>query len=228
MIKKFLIRYFPTIGKYKRFMKACIHVISPTKSSYSQYKEDEFIFNVIKKYDFTNSIYIDIGANHPTDISNTYLFYRNGFNGILIEPNQELAWLNKFFRKRDIVLPYGCGNENILGKFYISKTPVLSSFKQSDSADTWKMSYIPIFRLDSILNPFDVQSVFLLSIDVEGLNFEVLEGSINTLKKVKILCIEADTNENKNIMELTSKLNFQLLKATNCNLIFINKDYLNL
>ena len=57
------------------------------KISYSQLGEDliiEFVFNGIG----INKInYLDIGAHHPIEINNTYLFYLKGSYGVLIEPD---------------------------------------------------------------------------------------------------------------------------------------------
>lgn len=75
-----------------------------------------------------NIDYIDVGANHPTDISNTYLLYRNNYNGYLIEPNPELCNLLKVFRPKDKVLNIGIGPKAQVVPFLISRTPVGSSF----------------------------------------------------------------------------------------------------
>jgi hypothetical protein len=75
MLQKLIANYFPALGKYKRYSVAYFHSFLPTKKTYSQHKEDLFILETLKLYKLDESLYVDIGANHPTDISNTYLLY---------------------------------------------------------------------------------------------------------------------------------------------------------
>jgi hypothetical protein len=57
--------------------------------------------------DLRGGIYVDVGANHPTSISNTFLLYRHGLHGVTIEPNPELSQLHRRFRRRDVVVSVG-------------------------------------------------------------------------------------------------------------------------
>ena len=134
-IRCFLAKYLPWAGKYKRYVVALKDHFGPAKASYSQHGEDKFILKAIRDQglDIAQSIYVDIGANHPTDISNTYLLYRNGFQGVLIEANAQLCELLKCVRKRDVVINVGASDKAGIGQFNISKTPVRSSFLNRDS-----------------------------------------------------------------------------------------------
>ena len=72
-----------------------------TRKSFSQFGEDliiESALNIIKEKNIT---YLDIGANHPFLISNTYYFYRNGSTGTLIEPDPTLY---KDLKKKDLLI----------------------------------------------------------------------------------------------------------------------------
>jgi FkbM family methyltransferase len=225
-MKKFLVTYFPSLGKYKRFLVAGVNLLQPTKKTYSQHNEDEYFHNILTNYniDKVNDIYVDIGANHPMDISNTYLFYRNGFRGVAVDPNTELISLFKIFRKRDIALAVGCSDENTVLKFKISKTPVLSSFSDDVEVDIYEEYYCPIVRVDDLLKNIQFGIIFFLSIDVEGLNFEVLTSAKKTLSKVLLLCIEYEDKEQE-IITLMEQNGFKFLKnISNCNLVFINES----
>lgn len=236
-IKKKIAQSFPSLGKIKRFYIAFIHSKSKIKKSYSQHAEDVFIYNFLKSYDIDNTIYIDVGSNHPTSISNSYLFYRNGFTGICIEPNKELVKLHKKFRKKDIIIPVGCSDKNGVFVFYHSKIPVLSSFKYDtflnskiqDKQNFWYKEYIPVLRLDDIVQNIDIpyQYISFLSIDVEGLDFNVLLGANNTIKKVLLICIEFNNMETRQkIVEFLLSNGFELINEISCNLIFKNTDNL--
>ena len=223
MLRSFLINHFPALGKYKRYVVAFKDHTSSIRKSYSQHREDVYILELLKKYDLTGSVYVDIGANHPTDISNTYLLYRNGMHGIIIEPNEELADLFKKFRKKDIILRIGCSNISAVLKFNISKTPVVSSFARHDDVNVYRSLYVPVMPVDDALSHLDAKYISFLSIDVEGLNLEVLEGALKTLKNALLLCIEYDTDEEKAKFQSILGSDFDFLSKFGCNMLYLNK-----
>jgi len=221
--KDFLVNNFSFLGKYKRWMVAFKDSLFSVRKSYSQYGEDAYIASILEQYNLNNAMYVDIGANHPTDISNTYLLYRKGMQGVVIEPNQELIGLFRRFRKRDIPLGIGCSNISSVLKFNISKTPVLSSFSDNRDINVYKLMYLPVMKLDQALSSIQCPVISVLSIDVEGLNKEVLEGSKDSLQKTLLLCIEYDTPEEKLDFESLLDSNFELINTVHCNLIYLNK-----
>jgi FkbM family methyltransferase len=227
MMKDFLVNNFAFLGKYKRWVVAFFDSILPTKATYSQHKEDEFIWSTLQQYDLTGSIYVDIGANHPTDISNTYLLYRKGLHGIIVEPNEELVKLFRKFRKKDIPLMIGCSNITALLKFNISRTPVISSFTTDRDVDIYKSVYLPVIPIDTALLHLDFQYISFLSIDVEGLNYEVLQGATNTIQKSLIVCIEYDSEEEKEKLTKLMGAGFEILAIYGCNIIYFNKELKN-
>ena len=214
--------HFPGLGKYKRYTKALYDSCRSPKPSYSQHGEDAVIWDVLKAYDLRDSIYVDVGANHPSDISNSYLLYRNGLHGVIIEPNEELLGLFHKFRARDIPLMIGCSNVNTVLKFNISKTPVLSSFAKTRDVNTGRSQYVPVMKLDDAVQNIPFRFVSLLSIDVEGLSVEVLAGAPSTIAKSLLVCIEFDRPEEKQAFATLLGNDFELLRNEGCNLLFIN------
>lgn len=215
---------FPALGIPKRWLLALGHTLLPQRS-YSQFGEDLIVLNMLKAAGYHTGCYVDVGANHPTAISNTYLLYRNGYRGIAIEPNKELCGLFSRFRKQDTVLSVGCADRNELMPFYVSKTPVISTFTKAHNlykdSHILKTEYVPILRLDDCLKPFDMPVIHFLSIDVEGLNREVLAGAPETLQKTWLLCIEYDTEAELAAYQPYLK-NFREVQRVGCNAIFEN------
>jgi len=230
-MKKKLIEIFPWIGMIKRFLFAIYHHLLPIKVTYAQHGEDRFISTQLIDYNLDSGIYIDIGANHPTVISNSYLFYRKGYKGLIIEPNSELIKLFRIFRPKDIAVEIGCGDEAELKIFYISKTPVLSSFSK-ESIDSfgmknnvWSTKYLPILPLDILVNQIQINWVFFMSIDVEGSDYECLIGAKNTLEKTLFLSIEVNNLElETQIVDFLKSINFSFLIKLGCNDIFKNQS----
>lgn len=226
--KQVLVEHFTFLGKYKRWAVALKDNSMPLKKSYAQNREDLIIQEILSDYDISGSQYVDVGANHPTDISNTYLLYRLGYKGIIIEPNAELIQLFTIFRKRDIPLNVACGNTCAILKFNISKTPVMSSFEHvKQNVNIHRQIYIPVLPLDNILSNLECPLISLLNIDAEGFNYEVLEGSRNSLKKTLLLCIEFESNKEKEQYESIIYPDFELVRTVQFNLIYLNKKLAN-
>ena len=223
-LNKAISDHYPSLGRIKRYIKALIDKLCKERQSYSQYGEDDFIISELGNRDASKIQYLDIGANHPSIISNTYKLYKQGFKGITIEPNRELIGLHKTFRPRDIQLCVGCGAENKIEEFFFSKTPVLSSFRKSMVKNIWYSEYLPIFKVDTILTDFDITEIFFLNIDVEGKDFDVLKGATNTLQKTHILCIEVNnTTDESLINDFLCIINFEFVFKTQCNHFYKNK-----
>jgi FkbM family methyltransferase len=203
---------------------AFINNLRSVKSTYSQHGEDQIIWNLLKNYNLQNSMYVDVGANHPSDISNTYLLYRNGLRGIVIEPNEELCRLFYKYRPNDICLKIGCSDSSAVLPFHISKTPVISSFKLKPETNSLQSVYVPVMKLDDALSAFQADFYSLVSIDVEGLNFEVLKGSVETLKKTLLLCIEFDNDEEMKKIKDFVPLNFKEVQRIGCNILYLNNE----
>jgi FkbM family methyltransferase len=227
MARKWIANYFPMLGKYKRYAIALFHSFQPMRKSYSQHQEDVFVLETLMKYNLARSLYVDTGANHPTDISNTYLLYRSGMKGVVIEPNPELIALFHRFRKRDIALMIGCGSRPALSKFNISKTPVVSSFIAAREANFYKSIHVPVLPLDIALLNIDYEYISFLSIDVEGLNVQVLQGASEILKKTLLLCLEYDSDQEKKEFASILGDNFVLINEFGCNLIYMNSQLSN-
>jgi hypothetical protein len=104
------------------------------KISYSQCGEDlivAFIFNGLKMSHWT---YLDIGAHHPTDISNTYLFYRKGHRGVCVEPDPTLCAEIRRVRAEDVCLNVGVGGkEETAADFFVMTSKSLNTFSKTDA-----------------------------------------------------------------------------------------------
>jgi hypothetical protein len=111
-------------------------LLPKSKTFYAQSGEDLILSHLFAKLGIDKPNYLDIGANDPKFISNTYKFYRKGSMGILVEPNPIICKLLKKKRPRDIVLNFGVGINNISkAKFYLfpKDSNGLSTFSEKDA-----------------------------------------------------------------------------------------------
>jgi FkbM family methyltransferase len=207
IIKKILgEKGFGFLIKIRNFFVDCYYV-----KSYSQDGEDVvlkgfFLVDKVKK-----GFYVDIGAHHPKRFSNTFMFYKNGWKGINVDA---LPGSKKVFnknRKKDINLELGISRREEYLNYYIFNEPALNGFSKELShfrdnksrynligtkkIKTYPLSYI----LDKHL-PKD-QKIDFMSIDVEGLDLEVLES--NNWKKYKpnYLLVEITVNNLEDIIK---------------------------
>jgi FkbM family methyltransferase len=225
VLREFLVRSVPQLGTLKRFAVAAGHSLR-ARETYSQHGEDVRSMDLLAEFDLDGGIYIDVGANHPTDISNTYLFYRAGHHGITVEPFPELARLLKLFRPRDNVLAVACGDEAGVAELAVSKTPVLSSLHRAQAGQVWKSFWVPVLPLDRIVIDLGVPWVFLLSVDVEGHAAAALRGATATLERTLLVCVEAPegTEEAREVTELLARANFSIVERRGCNLFAMNQN----
>ena len=129
---KFINRFFRKI-QYRKYKK----------KSFSQLGEDLIINYVFNGLGIFNIKYLDIGANHPIEINNTYLFYLNDASGVLIEPDPYYINELKNTRPNDLVLNIGLGKEKKLGAdFYIMSVRGLNTFDKTQAMKMMK-THIP-------------------------------------------------------------------------------------
>jgi FkbM family methyltransferase len=217
--RRFIQGRLPFLVKIMRWLIAYRDALLSARDSYSKFGEDRTIWNLLRPYDLSTGIYVDVGANQPTKISNTYLFYRKGYRGVVIEPNRDLVALFKRFRRRDIAIPVGCGDRSSVLEFKYSKASVFSTFSDCVIEGAMSAEYLPVLRLDDILAGIPYGWIFYLSIDAEGFDFAVLRGAPRTLGRVLFVTVEYKSDES-NIEKFMRNSGFQLVSKTGENLIF--------
>ncbi len=167
--------------------------------SYSQEGEDMILRRIFQGQ--VCGFYVDVGAHHPHRFSNTFFFYRRGWCGINIEPNPEAFRAFQSARVRDTNLKAGVSDRAEKLTYYLFDEPALNTFdaeivKSRLANTTYKLVKtveIPVERLDSILKkhlPAN-QEIDFLSIDVEGLDFAVLQSNDWQLFRPKCVLVEA-------------------------------------
>ena len=171
--------------------------------SYSQEGEDMILKRIFENK--KKGFFIDIGAHHPKKYSNTYFFYLKGWNGINIDAMPGSMNIFKKIRKKDINLeiPISENKQNLT--YYAFNEPALNSFDEELSIKrlsnpNYHLKFkkdIETFTLEHVLDkylPLNT-SIDFLTIDVEGLDFQVLKSlNLNKYKPDIILIEILDSN----------------------------------
>ncbi len=224
-LRSFAVRNLPFLGLYRRFAVATQHTIRPL-SSHSQYGEDRRALELLADYDLSQGSYVDVGGNHPTTFSNSYLFYRKGMRGIVVEPNPEFVRLFNLFRPRDVVMQVGCSDVHGVGALAISKTPLLSSLDSNLAGEIWKRVFVPLVPLDAIVETVNPAWIPFLSVDVEGHDAAVLRGAKATLRRTFLVCVEAweGTPQEQEVRALLREAGFSVRERCHFSLLATNDD----
>ena len=164
------------------------------KKTYSMDGEDLFIDNFFKN---KTGLYVDVGAYHPLELSNTYLLYKRKWKGINIDINSLSIEYFDFLRPNDINLNLGVARKNSTKMIYFqkNKSPLntlnLMHAKKIFS-NTFKQKKIKTKTLTNILDKtkFKRKEIDFLNIDTEGSDLEVLKSLDFKKYKPKLICVE--------------------------------------
>ena len=220
----------------KNQIKANIPRKFSVKDSYSQCGEDLLVEFLLEIIDGPRArTYLDLGANHPFKLSNTALFYLQGGSGILVEPDPYLAKVLSRKRPKDIVIQKGIHFEGAdHADFFIMEPPTLSTFSQWEMERYVKMGHalqktanVALENVNSILSMkahFD-----FMTIDIEGLDGEVLRSIDWQRHRPTSVCVETLTYERNNaprkiaeIHDYMIKQGYMLYADTYINSIFVD------
>lgn len=212
------------------------------KLSYSQTGEDIIVDFIFEQLKITNPTFLDLGAHHPFYLNNTFLFYRRGCFGVNVEPDSFLINAFNQFRPLDKNVNVGIGSEleTKEAAFYIMSAKTLNTFSKDEaeryqSYGTHKIEEvvkIPLIPCNKIIEEyFGSVSPNFISIDVEGLDFEILRSFDFARFRPEIFCIETLTyTEDKTEEKLTDMINYVCSKDymvfadTYINTIFVDKS----
>ena len=205
--------------------------------SYSQEGEDMILRRLFEKQ--KTGFYVDVGAHHPKRFSNTYFFYKLGWRGINVDAMPGSMTAFNRIRARDINIEKPVSNKKKLLTYYAFNEPALNGFSKELSEERdGKGSYFVKFTkdietstLEEILddNLPKVQSIDFLSIDVEGLDFNVLKSTNLEKYHPKVILVEilnsslADIQISK-IYQFLTDAGYELYAKTVNTVIFKHKE----
>lgn len=214
-----------------------------SKTSWAQQGEDliiDFIFTWQLGCAFPS--YLDIGANHPSILSNSYYFYKKGCRGVNIEPDPNLIEHIRSCRPADINLNIGIGKVESELDFYRMSQSTLNTFSK-ETADDYKtnkqfgypeiigVDKVKVLPINDILEKyFKATTDYFISIDVEGLDLEIVKSIDYEKYRPKIICVETLVYTRDGLLDKQHEIiDFILSKGYSCyadtsvNSIFVRK-----
>ena len=241
MIRKF--------KRFKQFAKVITGVASAKNYkeylSFAQAGEDRVLKFLFMSMGISRISYLEIGTNNPIDINNTYLFYLDGSRGVCVEPNPNLIANIKKKRPGDTCLNIGIAGdqrESTLD-FYIfdesDSEKGLSTFSKEEAEHVANTTHIkiaevkkiPVTPVSTVLKEyFPEKAPDLVSIDVEGLDLEILRSFDFTVCRPKAICVETvnftvnhKKTKNRDIISFMESQGYFVYADTGINSIFADK-----
>ncbi len=217
------------------------------RRSYSQSGEDIIISDLFNRLRIKPPSYLDIGANDPVSLNNTYRLYQRGGRGVCVEPNPILCNKIRRKRKRDTCLNAGVAfDEKREADFYVFSQEFsgLNTFSKEE-ANFWeqegneeigkhkveKVVKMPLLNINELMAQYFKPHPNLVSIDVEGFDFQILKGIDFNRFKPDVFCIEtlgfAEDNreiKKKDIIRFFLDKEYFVYADTYINTIFCRKD----
>ena len=147
--------------------------------SFAQYAEDLLIHHM---HPLARGFYVDVGAYRPQEKSNTWKLYLKGWHGLTIEPNPDVAAAFRALRPRDRHLVAGIAAERSELTYHKFRNAEENTFAPAWAAGRGpanavgqvKVACLPLAEI--FATHCRDQPVDLLSIDCEGLDFEVIRS----------------------------------------------------
>lgn len=173
---------------------------------YSQMGEDMILQNLFQSKE--KGFFVDIGAFHPTNISNTYHFYKKGWRGINVDATPGSMEMFKLLRPHDINLEIGVADKECQMNYYLYHSKALNTFSEDgvkyvkaqfdlDPYRSVETNFMPLSKILDTYFPNSVNQIDFLSIDVEGADEVVLLSNNWEKYKPKVICIERHMNYNE-------------------------------
>ena len=165
--------------------------------------------------------FVDVGAYHPLELSNTYLLYKRGWNGINIDISSLSVDYFNYIRPDDININIAVAEKKTIKTiFYQKKKSPLNTLNFKLASKHFSLKFkkkkIKSDTLTSIIDKTKFKGIKInfLNIDAEGGDFEVLK-SLNFKKyKPKLICVEIvdSFNSSKKVIKKNKIYKFLIKK----------------
>lgn len=210
--------------------------------SYSQRQED---LAIVKYLPENYGSYLDIGCGNPILESNTFLLYKRGWTGHMIDAWEMNCKVGKFLRRKDTFGNFVMNSNGESLLFYLFEPYQYSTADEKIYNDLVAQGII--FRKKVVIQGKRISDLNLevtpsspsfLSIDVEGLDLEVLNSNnwekylprVICIEKISVgdnLALEVELSaRNAGIHSLLSLQGYKLVETCGPSCIYVHSTYL--
>jgi len=172
------------------------------RPSVAQQGEDLLLSSTFFYLKVEKPSYLDIGSYHPVKSNNTYLLYRNGGRGVLVEPNPAFKEPTERYRPGDKFLNIGIGiTDQKEADYYLTDGDGQTNTFSKEQVDEMsrklgknvlkKVIKMPLVNINKVIaENFKEGPPDLISVDVEGLDLAILETLDFAANRPKVIIVE--------------------------------------
>jgi FkbM family methyltransferase len=223
------------------FLKRCYRWVDDRfipvapKKSYAQLGEDLIIDGLVQWMKIPRPYYLDLGAHHPTLLSNTYYFYLRGAHGVCAEPDPFLCRRFRRKRPRDTVLNVGVGTgPETVADFYVMMSRGLNTFSREEAKalenageGIVEVLKIPLVNVNDLIAKHCQRCPEFVSVDVEGLDFALLQSFDFGRYRPEVFCVEtmsySTTRKEVEVVDFMRAKDYVVFADTYLNTIFVDR-----
>lgn len=202
--------------------------MSAVQNSYSQSGEDLIICRELGER--AGGTFLDIGAFHPFQFSNTRRLYELGYKGVFVEPSPSLreAFEKEYGADKEVVLlPVCVGTENGTQVFWDSGGDAISTLVKGETqkwVDAYGSKFTPIqvevVSVTELLRRCPYKTFDFINIDTEGNVWDIVSQFDFQSLACKVVCLEWNGKEEKNFLQHLTKQGYSEVHRNAENMIF--------
>ncbi len=180
---------------------------------------------VWKYFEGRPGFFVEVGASDPEENSQTFLLERNGWNGILVEPQSACCDRIRQLRPKAQLFQVACGSPEQRGRACLQLKGQTSKLISSNSPElsATRHEEVQVMTLDDVLEQAHNAQIHFVSIDVEGNDLQVLQGFDLKKHRPKVILIEDDFRSRLKIYWYMKEQGYCLVKRTGSNNWYIPK-----
>jgi FkbM family methyltransferase len=193
--------------------------------SHSQFGEDKLVIEYFCSLGITEGFFLEIGANHPTKLSQTWLLEKSGWHGILIEPLPHCAVLLRAERPGSRIFEAAVSSADKTGRAYllIEDDDAESALVFDEPRDGRPYATVAVRTLDDILAEAEYPRIDFLSIDIEGAELPALQSFDFNKYRPRMILIEDHCKNLAKHRFLKSK-GYKIVNRCGCNNWYVPKE----
>jgi FkbM family methyltransferase len=190
---------------------------------YSQTDEERYILQAVRNVDCGR--FLDVGAFHPQNLSNTRALFELGWSGVMVEPSPGplLSLLMEYGDEERIRLVSGAvGVQRELTRFHATSDALTTS--NLGNYELWKGNggffgsfYVPVMTFPDIIRQFG--EFDFVSIDAEGTSVDLMHGLLATEMLPTCLCVEYDAR-GRECMDAAARHGYHAIYTSAENIVF--------
>lgn len=227
---------------FGKFLSGAFIVKGKVHPSFSQAGEDQVIRYLVNDcLQLNKPSYLEIGTHHPVFGNNTYYFYLRGSRGVCIEPDPRFKKLNRRYRSKDVFIQAGIGLRNDKhSDFYVfpkeysgwnTFSKEEANKRKAETAIAYEVIQCELVTINDVIGTYFTATPNIVSIDVEGLDLDILQSLDFDKYRPDIICVESITFSNSNEQQKISEIanfmkgkNYFVFADTYVNTIFCRAE----